>query len=126
EDPETASLVGVSARSVRFMTFLLGGAFAGVAGVLIGTAYNTIHFMMGEPFLLLGMAIVTLGGMGSVTGAFIGALVLGIVRELTLAYVSPELSDALRFLVLCLVLVVRPEGLVRAGRTFSVVRAGRL
>lgn len=126
ENPDTSRLVGVNPRSVRFTTFLIGGAFAGISGVLIGTAYNTVHFMMGEPFLLIGMAAVALGGMGSVTGAFLGGMALGMAREITVAYVSTELSDALPFIVLFLILILRPQGLLGTSKTVAVIRAGRL
>jgi branched-chain amino acid transport system permease protein len=122
---EVAGLLGINANLVRLGTFFIGGLFAGISGILIGTSYNSVHFMMGEPYLLIGMAVVVLGGMGSVLGAFVSGLAIGLVRELTMAYISTELADALPFVVLLTVLLVRPNGLFGTVATTGAVRAGR-
>ena len=110
-DERTASLLGVNPTTVYFQTFFISGALAGVAGVLIGIAFNSVHFMMGEPYMLRAFVIIVLGGLGSVGGAVIAGLALGIVHTLTIAYLSAALSDAIIFSILFAVLLLRPTGL---------------
>jgi len=110
-DERTASLLGVNPDAVYFQTFFISGALAGVAGVLIGIAFNSVHFLMGEPYMLRAFVIIVLGGLGSVGGAVIAGLALGVVHTLTIAYLSAALSDAIIFSILFLVLLLRPTGL---------------
>ncbi len=123
EDERTARLMGIRPSWVHAQTFFIAGAFAGVAGVLIATAFNSVSFVMGEPYLLIAMAVITVGGLGSVTGAFIGAIGLGIIQTLTVNYVGASLSQAVPFVLLFLVLVIRPQGLL--GQAAIEARAGR-
>jgi branched-chain amino acid transport system permease protein len=107
----TASLLGVNADVIYAQAFFISGAFAGIAGVLIGTAFNSVHFMMGEPFMLRAFVVIILGGLGSITGALVAGLLLGIVQTLTVVYLSSGLSDAIIFSILFLTLLMRPTGL---------------
>lgn len=106
----TAGLLGINAAIVYLQTFFISGALAGIAGVLIGTAFNSVHFLMGEPFMLKAFVVVVLGGLGSIPGALIAGMALGVVQTLTIAYVSTGLSDIVIFTILFLALVVRPSG----------------
>lgn len=110
-DERTASLLGVNPGWVYFQTFFISGALAGIAGVLIGIAFNSVHFLMGEPYMLRAFVIIVLGGLGSVGGAVIAGLALGVVHTLTIAYLSAALSDAVIFSILFVVLLLRPTGL---------------
>ena len=110
-DERTAGLLGVNPGAVYFQTFFISGALAGVAGVLIGIAFNSVHFLMGEPYMLRAFVIVVLGGLGSVAGAVVAGLALGVVPTLTIAYLSAGLSDAVIFSILFLMLLLRPNGL---------------
>jgi branched-chain amino acid transport system permease protein len=107
----TASLLGVNPTGVYFQTFFISGALAGAAGVLIGIAFNSVHFLMGEPYMLRAFVVIVLGGLGSILGAVVGGLLLGVIQTLTIAYVSTNLSDAVIFSLLFLILLVRPTGL---------------
>jgi branched-chain amino acid transport system permease protein len=107
----TASLLGVNPTAVYFQTFFISGALAGAAGVLIGIAFNSVHFLMGEPYMLRAFVVIVLGGLGSVLGAVVGGLLLGVIQTMTIAYVSTDLSDAVIFSLLFLILLVRPTGL---------------
>jgi branched-chain amino acid transport system permease protein len=109
-DERAAGLLGVNADQVYFQTFFISGALAGVAGVLIGLAFNSVHFLMGEPYMLRAFVVIVLGGLGSVVGAVVAGLLLGIVHTLTIAYVSTGLSDAIIFSILFAALLVRPTG----------------
>ncbi len=106
----TASLLGVSPDLVHFQTFFISGALAGAAGVLIGIAFNAVHFLMGEPYMLRAFVVIVLGGLGSIAGAVVAGLLLGLVQTLTIAYVSTALSDAVIFSLLFMTLLVRPTG----------------
>ncbi len=107
----TAMLLGVNPGFVYFQTFFISGALAGAAGVLIGIAFNSVHFLMGEPYMLRAFVVIVLGGLGSVAGAVVAGLLLGVVQTLTIGYLSSGLSDAIIFSLLFLALLVRPTGL---------------
>jgi branched-chain amino acid transport system permease protein len=107
----TASLLGVRPEAVYAQTFFLSGALAAATGVIIGIAFNSVHFLMGEPFLLKAFVVVVLGGLGSISGAVVAALLLGLVQSLTVAYLSSALSDAIIYSLLFVTLLVRPGGL---------------
>jgi branched-chain amino acid transport system permease protein len=83
---------------------------AGAAGVLIGIAFNSVHFLMGEPYMLRAFVVIVLGGLGSVAGAVVAGLLLGIVQTLTVGYLSSGLSDAIIFSLLFIALLIRPTG----------------
>ncbi len=106
-----AKLVGVNPNIVYFQTFFCAGALAGAAGVLVGFAFNSIHFMMGEPFLLRSFVVIVLGGLGSVPGALAGSLLFGVCQTLAIAYLPSGLTDAVIFSILFLALLVLPNGL---------------
>jgi len=106
----TASLLGCNPEFVHFVVFFVSGALAGVAGVLIGIAFNSVHFLMGEPYMLRAFVVIVLGGLGSVAGAVIAGLLLGVVQTLTFAYLSSAWTDAIVFSLLFITLLVRPTG----------------
>lgn len=109
--PRTASLLGVNPDWVYLQTFFIAGALAAAAGVLIGLAYNSIHFLMGEPFMLRAFVVIVAGGLGSVQGAVIAGLLLGFVQTLAVAYFSSALADTVIFSLLFALLLLRPQGL---------------
>ncbi|MEM8856245.1 MAG: branched-chain amino acid ABC transporter permease [Pseudomonadota bacterium] len=107
-----AVLLGINPNHVFFQTFFLSGALAGAAGVLVGLAFNSIHFMMGEPYLLRGFVVIILGGLGSVSGALLAGLLFGMIQTLTIAYLPSGLTDTISFSLLFLILLLRPNGLL--------------
>lgn len=117
-----ARLLGVSPNMVFFQTFFISGALAGMAGVLIGLSFNSIHFLMGEPYLLRAFVVVVLGGLGSITGAVVAGLLLGVIQTLTVAYLPTGLSDAIIFSLLFVILLVRPSGLFGSAITATAAR----
>ena len=114
-----AQLLGVNPNAIFYQTFFLSGALAGAAGVMVGLAFNAVQFLMGEPFLLKAFVAIILGGLGSVPGALIGGLVLGLLQSLSGAYLPALLVDAVIFLLLFVILMVRPDGLFAQSVTES-------
>jgi branched-chain amino acid transport system permease protein len=106
-----AQLLGVNPNMIFYQTFFLCGALAGAAGVMVGLAFNAIQFLMGEPFLLKAFVAIILGGLGSVPGALVGGMVLGLLQSLSAAYLPALLVDAVIFSLLFVILMVRPDGL---------------
>ena len=114
-----AQLLGVNPNAIFYQTFFLSGALAGAAGVMVGLAFNAVQFLMGEPFLLKAFVAIILGGLGSVPGALIGGLVLGLLQSLSGAYLPALLVDAVIFLLLFVILMGRPDGLFAQSVTES-------
>ena len=107
----TAQLLGVNPNAIFYQTFFVSGAMAGAAGVMVGLAFNAVQFLMGEPFLLKAFVAIILGGLGSIPGALVGAMTLGMLQSLSAAYLPALLVDAMIFLLLFIILMVRPDGL---------------
>jgi branched-chain amino acid transport system permease protein len=119
----TASLLGINPGPVRLQAFFISGAMAGAGGVLIGLAFNNVNFGMGDLYLLYGLVAIVLGGMGNVVGALIGGLTIGIAQSLTIGYISSQLGDAVPFILLAIILLLRPGGIL--GGAMSERRVGR-
>ena len=114
QDKELARLMGVNITQTFALTFGLGAAITGVAGSLIST-YFVIFPQMGLPYTIIAFCVVVLGGMGYVPGALWGGLILGVVQSLTATYLNAGLSGALTFILLFIVLIVRPAGIAGKG-----------
>jgi len=114
QDKEMARLKGVNIHHIYAVTFGIGAAITGMAGSLIST-YFIIFPQMGLPFTILAFCIVVLGGMGYVPGALWGGLILGIIQSITATYLNAGLSGALTFILLFVMLVVRPAGIAGKG-----------
>src|SRR5688572_21338790 len=116
QDRDTAALMGVNVSAINTATFAIGSGLAAAAGALLGSVF-VITPTMGDLAALKAFAIVILGGLGSITGATIGGFILAFVEEMGAAYVSSGYRDAMGFLVIIAVLLVRPTGLfARAER----------
>jgi len=111
QDRIAATLLGVDLERTIAATFFIASALGGAAGVLTGLEYNSVTLDMGSPIELKGLAIIILGGMGSVTGAVIGGFIIGAVETLAIAYGLSEWRDAITFGVMFVILVARPSGL---------------
>ena len=113
QDPMMASLVGIPVDRAIVGTFLLGSVLAAVAGVLVALSYGNAHPFMGYLAGLKAFTAAVLGGIGSIPGAMLGGLLLGIVEAAGSAYLpAPEYKDALAFLILLAILLARPAGLL--------------
>ena len=113
----TSRLLGIDVDLVVGQTFFLSGALAGAAGALLGLAFNRLDPLMGSDIELAGLTVIVVGGMGSVTGAALAALLVGMLRVMSVAYLDSSARDALVFILLIVVLLVRPSGLFGQGRT---------
>jgi branched-chain amino acid transport system permease protein len=110
-DKPTARLMGINVDQVISFTFAVGAAFAGLGGVLYAIAYSSIYTQMGVLPGLKAFVAAVLGGIGSLPGAFVGALIMGQAEALTMGYISTPMRDAVAFTILILVLLVRPTGI---------------
>lgn len=115
EDKGAAELMGINVNATISMTFAIGSALAAIAGVLLCSAYPTLQPTTGSMPGIKAFTAAVFGGIGSIPGAMIGGVLLGIIEILGKAYVSTELGDAFVFAVLILVLLVKPSGLL--GKT---------
>lgn len=123
ESNRTSSLLGISPNSIYIQTFFISGALAGISGVLVGLAFNTVQFMMGEPYLLKGFVVLIVGGLGSLKGALAAGFLLGVLQALAAAYLPPGLGDPVFYSLLFAIILLRPSGLF--GNAVSDVRAVR-
>ena len=112
QDPTAAALVGIDVDRVIAATFFIGGFLGGAASVIYGLYINTISFQMGFQNGLYAFTAAVLGGIGSIPGAVVGGLVIGLVRSLSSAYVGERWTGAIVFAILIVILVFRPEGLL--------------
>jgi len=112
EDREMATAVGIDANRVVGLTFFLGSALAGAAGVLIGLYYTQIDFVMGYSAGLKAFTAAVLGGIGNIKGAMLGGLLLGVIESLASTFINPAFKDVVAFAVLILTLVFKPEGIL--------------
>ncbi len=112
EDKGAAQLMGINVNGTIALTFAIGSALAAVAGVLLCSAYPTLTPYTGSMPGIKAFVAAVFGGIGSVPGAFIGGILLGIIENLSKAYISSQMADAIVFGVLIVVLLVRPTGIL--------------
>lgn len=112
EDADAASLMGINVNATIALTFAIGSALAAIAGVLLCSSYPSLTPYTGAMPGIKAFVAAVFGGIGSIPGAFIGGILLGVIEILGKAYISSQLADAIVFAVLIVVLVVRPTGIL--------------
>ena len=112
EDKDAAQLMGVNVNKTISLTFAIGSGLAAIAGVLLCSAYPTLSPYTGAMPGIKAFTAAVFGGIGSIPGALIGGILLGVIEILGRAYISSQLSDAIVFAVLIIVLLVKPTGLL--------------
>ncbi len=117
EDKGAAQLMGINVNSTISLTFAIGSGLAAIAGVLLCSAYPTLMPTTGSMPGIKAFTAAVLGGIGSIPGAMLGGVLLGVIEILSKAYISTQFSDAIVFGVLIIVLLIKPTGLL--GRKIS-------
>ncbi|MEG2231929.1 MAG: branched-chain amino acid ABC transporter permease [Lachnospiraceae bacterium] len=112
EDKGAAELMGINVNATITLTFAIGSALAAIAGALLCSAYPTLTPYTGAMPGIKAFVAAVFGGIGSIPGAFIGGILLGIIENLSKAYISSQMADAIVFAVLILVLLVKPTGIL--------------
>ena len=112
EDKGAAQLMGIDVNTTISLTFAIGSGLAAIAGVLLCSAYPTLMPTTGSMPGIKAFTAAVFGGIGSIPGAFLGGILLGVIENLAKAYISTQLSDAIVFAVLIIVLLVKPAGLL--------------
>jgi branched-chain amino acid transport system permease protein len=121
QDPEAAVLMGVNIDNVVRMTFLLGGAMAGVAGMLYVMEYEVTQYNEGFVLGIKAFTAAVLGGIGNIRGALVGGFALGLIENWGAIFLGSEWKDVIAFIVLVVVLMFRPTGLL--GESLQRARA---
>ena len=112
EDKDAAQLMGVNVNRTISMTFAIGSGLAAIAGALLCSAYPVLSNTTGAMPGIKAFVAAVFGGIGSIPGAMIGGLLIGVIEILGRAYISPQLADAIVFAVLIIVLMVKPTGIL--------------
>jgi branched-chain amino acid transport system permease protein len=120
ENPDAARVLGVNVDRITAVTFAISSALGAVAGVLFAINVNTAQLGMGSAIELKGLAVIIVGGMGSLPGALIGGLALGLAEVFAVQYIGSSWRDVIAFGLLFLILLVRPQGLLGARKVREV------
>ena len=119
-DMGAASLMGISVNKTIAITFVIGSVLAGAGGVLYATAYPQIDPTMGYIPGLKAFVAAVLGGIGSVPGAMVGGIILGIAETMAKAYISSQYADAISYCILIVILLIKPSGLLGKKQVVKV------
>ena len=120
QDKTMASLVGINIDTVISVTFIIGSGLAAVAGVMVAMYYGLVNYSIGYVAGIKAFTAAVLGGIGSIRGAMVGGILLGLVESLGGSYISSEYKDAYAFVILILILLVKPGGLFRKAEPEKV------
>ena len=120
ESTEIAKMLGIPVNRVIAFTFILGSVLAAAAAILVSMMYPRVDAMMGSLLGLKAFVAAVLGGIGNLPGAVLGGLLMGVAEMMTVGYISSDFKDAIAFLILVGVLLVRPSGLLGKARLEKV------
>lgn len=111
QDKTMASLVGINVDTIISLTFIIGSGLAAVAGLMVAMYYGVVNYSIGYIAGIKAFTAAVIGGIGSIPGAVVGGLVLGLVESLGASYLSSEYKDAYAFIILIVILLIKPTGL---------------
>ena len=111
QDKVMASLVGINIDRVISITFIIGSGLAAVAGIMVAMYYGLVNYSIGYSAGIKAFTAAVLGGIGSIPGAMVGGVLLGLIESFGASYISSEYKDAYAFIILIMILLVKPEGL---------------
>lgn len=117
QDKKMASLLGIDIDQLITITFIMGSVLAAAAGVMVAIYYGVVNFFIGYVAGIKAFTAAVLGGIGNIPGAMLGGFMLGLLESLCSAYISSEYKDLFAFVILILVLIVRPTGLLGEAAT---------
>jgi len=120
QDRLMASLVGIDTDRIIAITFIVGSALAAVAGFMVTLYYSLINYYMGYIAGIKAFTAAVLGGIGSIPGAMVGGILLGLIEGLAAGYISSEYKDAYAFIVLIIILLIKPSGLFKRAEEEKV------
>jgi branched-chain amino acid transport system permease protein len=112
QNPEAARLMGIDVDTTISLTFVLGGALAGAAGVVYALYETTVWYFQGFNNGLLAFTAAVMGGIGNLRGAVLGGLIIGCIQQICDNRIGPEWTPAIVFAYLVLIMVLRPQGLI--------------
>ncbi|MCE5194710.1 MAG: branched-chain amino acid ABC transporter permease [Nitrospiraceae bacterium] len=120
QDKTMASLVGINLDTVISITFIIGSGLAAVAGFMVAMYYGLVNYSIGYIAGIKAFTAAVLGGIGSIPGAMLGGIILGLVESLSAGYISSEYKDAYAFILLIIILLIKPSGLFGASHEEKV------
>lgn len=112
QDRKMASLLGIDIDQVISITFIIGSGLAAAAGVMVAMYYGLVNYFIGYVAGIKAFTAAVLGGIGSIPGAMLGGIILGLMEALGASYISSEYKDAFAFGLLIIILILKPEGLL--------------
>lgn len=115
QDKTMASLVGININSIISITFIIGAGLAAVAGIMVASYYGLVNYSIGYIAGIKAFTAAVLGGIGNIPGAMLGGIILGLVESAGAAYISSEYKDAYAFIILIVILLIKPAGIL--GKT---------
>lgn len=111
QDKVMASLIGININTIISAAFIIGSGLAAVAGLMVATYYGSVNYSIGYIAGIKAFTAAVLGGIGSIPGAMFGGIFLGLVESLSASYISSEYKDAYAFVILIIILLIKPSGL---------------
>jgi branched-chain amino acid transport system permease protein len=112
QDTEAATFMGIDTDRIIMLTFLIGSALGGAAGTLVGLLFTQVDYYVGYTAGLKGFTAAVLGGIGNIPGAMLGGFILGLLESLGTTFISSTYKDVIAFVILIVVLIVRPWGIM--------------